>query len=112
MHAATYTAWLLLALAAVVAVHALLLPATTAWASTHGIWGWALWAGWAATSLAAVHQGVLTRRRSHTAIYVLHAAAVAAVLIGIAAPGGWAQALTVTAGTASAWLVAMLAARR
>ncbi|MEU6077584.1 hypothetical protein [Micromonospora sp. NPDC047074] len=112
MHTATYTAWVLLALAAVVAVHALLLPATTAWASTHGLWGWALWTSWAAGSLAAVGQGVLARRRSHIALYVLHAAAVTAVLMGIAAPGGWTQALTATAGTAGAWLVAMLAARR
>ncbi|WP_027660823.1 hypothetical protein [Salinispora fenicalii] len=111
-HAARYTGWLLLALAAVVAVHTLLLPATTAWASTHGPWGWTLWAGWAAVSLAALHQGVLARRRSHIASYVLHAATVTAVLMSIAAGGGWPQTLTATAGAAAAWLIAVLAARR
>lgn len=108
-HAARYTSWLLLALAA---VHTLLLPATTAWASTHGPWGWTLWAGWAAMSLAALHQGVLARRRSHIASYVLHAATVTAVLMSIAAGGGWPQALTAAAGAAAAWLIAVLAARR
>ncbi|MEV0944923.1 hypothetical protein AB0I90_31725 [Micromonospora wenchangensis] len=110
--AAIYTAWLLLALVAVVAVHALLLPATTDWASAHGPWGWTLWAGWATGSLAALQQGVLARRRSRTALYVLHAAAVIAVLMGIAAPGGWTQALTATAGTAAAWAIAFFATRR
>lgn len=112
LYLATYTARLLLALAAVVAVHTLLLPATTDWAAAHGLWGWALWAGWAASCLAALHQGVLVRRRSRAALYVLHAAAVSAVLMSIAAPGGWTQALTATAGTTAAWLVAVLAARR
>ena len=111
-YAATYTAWLLLALAAVVATHTLLLPATTAWATAHGLWGWTLWLTWAASALAALHQGVLTRRRSRTAVYVLHAAAVTAVLMSIAAPGGWTQVLTATAGAAGAWLIAVLATRR
>ncbi|MGC4808615.1 hypothetical protein [Micromonospora sp. DT233] len=112
MAAATYTAWLLLALVAVVTAHAMLLPATTAWAGAHGPWGWALWAGWAAGSLAALQQGVLARRRSRTAMYVLHAAAVTAVLMSIAAPGGWTQALTATAGIAGTWAIAFLANRR
>lgn len=112
MRAATYTAWLLAALVALVAVDALLLPATTAWASSTGLWGWALWLTWAAGSLAALHQGVLARRQSRTAVYVLHAAAVAAVWMAFAAPGGWIQALTATAGTAAAWLIAVFAARR
>lgn len=111
-HVVGYTGWLLAALAAVVAVHTLLLPATTDWASAHGLWGWALWTGWAATSLAALHQGVLARRRSRTAVYVLHGCAAAAALMGIAAPGGWPQTLTATAGAAAAWLIAVLAARR
>jgi hypothetical protein len=111
-HVATYTGWLLLTLAAVIVADALVLPATTAWAAAHGPWGWALWLTWAAGSLTALHRGALTRRRSRTAVYVLHAAAVAAVLMGIAAPGGWVQALTATAGTAGTWLVAYLATRR
>ncbi len=112
IHTATYTARLLAALAAVMAVHALLLPATTAWAGAHGIAGWTLWAAWAAGSLAALHQGVLARRRSRTALHALHALTVTAVLMAIAAPGGWAQALTATAGATVAWLTAMSATRR
>ena len=115
IHAATYTAWLLAALAAVMAVHTLLLPATTAWAGAHGAWGWALWAAWAAGSLAALHRGVLARRRSRTAVHALHALhalSVTAVLMAIAAPGGWAQAATATAGATVAWLTAIRAAHR
>ena len=112
IHAATYTAWLLAALAAVMAVHTLLLPATTAWAGAHGIAGWTLWAAWAAGSLAALHQGVLARRRSRPAVHALHALTVTAVLMAIAAPGGWTQALTATAGATVAWLTAMAATRR
>ena len=112
LHTATYAARLLVALAAVAAVHTLLLPATTAFAGAHGIAGWALWLAWAAGSLAALHQGVLARRRSRTAVHVLHATAVTAVLMAIAAPGGWAQALTATAGATVAWLTAIRAARR
>uniref|UniRef100_UPI003B21735A hypothetical protein n=1 Tax=Micromonospora carbonacea TaxID=47853 RepID=UPI003B21735A len=112
MRALVYTAWLLAALVAVAAVNALLLPATTAWAASTGFWGWVLWLAWAAGSLAALHLGVLTRRRSRAASYVVHAAAVAAVYMGIAAPGGWVQALTATGGTAVAWLTAFIATRR
>jgi hypothetical protein len=112
IHTATYTARLLAALGAVIAVHTLLLPATTAWAGAHGTTGWALWLIWAAGSLAALHQGVLARRRSRTAVHTLHALTVTAVLMGIAAPGGWAQALTAAAGAAVAWLIAMHATRR
>lgn len=111
-HVASYTGWLLAALTALVVVHALLLPATTDWAGAHGLWGWTVWAGWATASLAALHQGALARRRSHTAVYVLHGCAAAAALMGIAAPGGWGQALTATAGATGAWLIAVLAARR
>jgi hypothetical protein len=110
-HVAGYTGWLLAALAAVVAVHALLLPATTAWAAAHGLWGWTAWAVWAAVSLAALHQGVLVRRRSRVAVYVLHVAALAAVLMSIAAPGGWRQALAATGGAVIAWSIAFLATR-
>lgn len=112
IHTATYTAWLLAALAAVMAVHTLLLPATTAWAGAHGTWAWALWLVWAAGSLAALHQGVLARRRSRTAVHALHAVTVTAVLMAIAAPGGWAQALTATAGATVAWLTAIRANHR
>lgn len=112
IHTAAYTARLLAVLAAVMAVHTLLLPATTAWAHAHGIWGWTLWMAWAAVSLAALHHGVLTRRRSRTAVHVLHIVTVAAVLMAIAAPGGWIQALTATAGAAGAWLTAIRASRR
>ncbi|MBM0279810.1 hypothetical protein [Micromonospora tarensis] len=112
MYTATYAGWLLLALVAAAAVHALLLPATTAWAAAHGLWGWALWLIWAVASLAALHQGVLARRRSRTAVYVLHTAAVTGALMAIAAPGGWIQALAATAGTAGAWLIAYGATRR
>lgn len=108
----TYAVWLTATLIAGAALHALVLPATTDWATAHGPWGWALWAGWAAITLGALHQGVLPRRRSRTAVHVLHAAAVAAALMGIAAPGGWTQALTATAGTITAWLIAYLATRR
>jgi hypothetical protein len=93
-------------------VHTLLLPATTAWAGAHGIAGWTLLVGWAGASLAALHQGVLARRRSRAAVHVLHAATATAVLMAIAAPGGWAQALTGTAGAAVAWLTAMRATHR
>ncbi len=115
IHTAAYTARILIALAAVMAVHTLLLPATTAWAGAHGITGWAIWAIWAAGSLAALHQGVLARRRSSTAVHALHALhalSVTAVLMAIAAPGGWTQALTATAGATVAWLSAMYATHR
>lgn len=88
-------------------MHSLLLPATTDWASAHGRTGWTLWTLWALATLAAAHHGVLARHRSRTAVHALHALTVTAVLMAIAAPGGWAQALTATTGAALAWLVAM-----
>lgn len=110
MRAATYTGWLILALVAVVAVDALLLPVTTDWASTHGFTGWALWTTWAVGSLAALHQAVIVRTR--VGGYAVHAAAVAAVFMAIAAPGGWTRALAATGGTALAWIITYLATRR
>ena len=93
-------------------MHALLLPATTDWASAHGRSGWAIWTLWAAGTLAAVFHGVIARRRSITAVYALHALTITAALMAVAAPGGWAQALTATAGATAAWLVAMHATHR
>ena len=112
LHIATYTARLLATLAAIAAVHALLLPATTDWASAHGLTGWAIWTLWAAGTLAAAYHGVLARRRSSTAVHTLHALTITGALMAIAAPGGWAQTLTATVGATLAWLVAMHAAHR
>ena len=67
---------------------------------------------WATASLAALYHGVIARRRSRTAVYALHALAITAALMAVAAPGGWAQALTATAGTTVAWVVAMHATHR
>jgi hypothetical protein len=107
-----YAARLLATLVAVAAVHTLLLPATTAWAGTHGYTGWTLWTLWAGGTLAALYHGVLARRRSRTAVHLLHALTVNGVLLAIAAPGGWAQALTATIGATAAWLTAMHATHR
>jgi hypothetical protein len=93
-------------------VHALLLPATTAWASAHGPVGWIVWTAWAVLTISAVHHGVLARHRSATAVHVLHAVTITGALMGIAAPGGWGQALAATAGATAAWLVAMHATHR
>ena len=113
LHIATYSARLLATLAAVAAVHTLLLPATTAWAGAHGLTGWTVWALWAAASLAGLYHGVLARRRSRTAVHVLHALTATAVLMAIAAPGGgWAQALAATAAAAVAWLIGVHATYR
>lgn len=111
-HTATYTVRLLAALTALAAVHTLLLPALTAFAAAHGVVGWTVFTIWAAGSLAALHRGVLTRHRSRTAVHALHAATITAVLMAIAAPGGWAQTLTATAGAAIAWLTAIRATHR
>lgn len=112
MRAATYTGWLLLALAAIVITNAAVLPATTDWAGSAGWWGWTLWLIWAAGTLAAVHRGVIAQRRSHTSIYALHAATIAAILMTIAAPGGWQQTLAGTGAALLAWTIATLATRR
>ena len=112
LHAATYTARLLATLAAVAAVHTLLLPATTAWAGAHGRTGWTLWTLWAAAGLAALYHGVIARRRSRTAVHALHALAVTAVLIAVAAGGGWTHTLAAVGGAADAWLTALHAAYR
>jgi hypothetical protein len=111
-HGVIYAARLLATLGAVAAVHALLLPATTQWAGAHGRTGWTIWMLWAMASLAAVFHGVIARRRSITAVYALHALAITGALMAVAAPGGWAQALTGTGGATVAWLVAMHATHR
>jgi hypothetical protein len=111
MRAATYTAGVLAALAGVAAVDALLLPVTTAWAGDHGLWGWTLWLAWAAAALAAIHGTALTRRRSTISVWTLHAVAVAAVFMAIAAPVRWTGTLTAVAGTAAAWLIVIAATR-
>jgi hypothetical protein len=108
MAAARYAAQLAAALAALVAAHMLLLPATTSWAGAHGVWGWALWTGWVAGSLAALRGGVLTARPAAAAIYGLHACAVTAVVMAIAAPGGWARDLAAVAGAALIWAIAFV----
>ena len=93
-------------------MHTLLLPATTAWAGARHLAGWTLWTLWATITLTALHHGVLARRRSRTAVHVLHAVTITAVLMAIAAPGGWVHALAATAGAALAWLTALHAAYR
>jgi hypothetical protein len=103
---------MLATLAALAAVHSLLLPATTDWADTHGVIGWTVWLLWAMATLAAVFHGVITRRRSITAVYALHALTITAALMAVAAPGGWAQALTATLGAIAAWLIALHATHR
>lgn len=107
----TYTLWLLLTLAAITATNTLMLPATTAWASTHGPRGWAIWLIWACLSLAVLHHAI-THPHPRVSVHLLHAAAVAAIVMAITAPGEWTQALTATGGTTIVWLIANLAARR
>lgn len=109
---AVYAARLAATLTAVAAVHSLLLPATTDWAHAHGLVGWTLWTLWALTTLAASWHGVLARRRTATAVYALHALTITAVLMAVAAPGGWGQTLTATGGAITAWLIALHATHR
>lgn len=107
-----YLARLLATLGAIAAVHRLLLPATTAWASAHGLIGWTVWILWALATLTALHHGVIARRRSQTAVYVLHALTVTGVLMAIAAGLGWAHTLAATGAAIAAWLVALHATHR
>lgn len=111
-HSAVYAARLLATLAAGAALHSLLLPATTTWASAHGRTGWTLWTLWALAGLAAGHHGVLARRRTRTAVHALHALTVTAVLMAIAAGLGWAHTLSAVLGAALAWATAVHATHR